>query len=138
MLSSLIEQLRARIGVAGPAVEAIVEGGHLKRFADAIGDPNPRWLSEAPPTFLAALVPEPEGQLVEAEEYGTTWLNGGTRFEFVEPIKAGDRLTASGRVVDVYEKAGSTGDLLFVIFETEYVNSEGSTVARLRATLIRR
>lgn len=124
--------------MTGPAVDAIVEAGHLKRFTEAIGDSNPRWLSEAPPTFLVALVPEAEAQLLEAEEYGTTWLNGGTRFEFLEPIEAGARLTASGRIVDVYQKTGSTGPLLFIIFETGYANTDGQTVARLRATLIRR
>jgi hypothetical protein len=40
--------------------------------------------------------------------------------------------------VEVNEKAGSTGNLLFIIFETEYVNQHGRTVARVRATAIRR
>jgi hypothetical protein len=50
----------------------------------------------------------------------------------------GDRITATGRVADVYEKSGSSGGLLFIIFETEYVNQSDTTVARLRGTMIRR
>jgi translation elongation factor EF-Ts len=50
----------------------------------------------------------------------------------------GDRITATGRVADVYEKRGSTGSLLFIVFETDYVNQEGRLVARLRGTAIRR
>jgi N-terminal half of MaoC dehydratase len=136
-MSTVIERLRARIGVAAPPTEATVEAGHLKRFADAIGDPNPRWRSEAPPTFLVALSPV-SMHLAEAEEYGKGWLNGGNRFEYLEPVRVGDRITATGRIADVYEKSGSSGNLLFIIFETDYVNQEGRTVARLRGTAIRR
>ena len=62
----------------------------------------------------------------------------GNRFEYIEPAKVGDRITATGRVADVYEKTGSSGSLLFIIFETEYVNQHGRPVARLRGTAIRR
>ena len=135
--SSVVDRLRARIGVAVPLSEATVEAGHLMRFAEAIGDPNPRWTSEAPPTFLVALAPV-SLHLAEAEEYGKGWLNGGNRFEYFEPANVGDRITATGRVADVYEKIGSSGSLLFIIFETDYVNQDGRTVARLRGTAIRR
>jgi hypothetical protein len=135
--TSVVDRLRARIGVDGPAITAPVEAGHVKRFAEAIGDPNPRWSKEAPPTFLVALVPA-SLHLAEAEEYGKGWLNGGNRFEYFAPVRIGDTITATGRVADVYEKPGSTGNLLFIIFETDYVNQSGELVARLRGTAIRR
>ena len=135
--ASVIDGLRARIGVDGPAVTAPVEAGHVRRFAEAIGDPNPRWRSEAPPTFLVALAPV-SIHLGEAEKYGKGWLNGGNRFEYFGPVKIGDEITATGRVADVYEKEGTTGNLLFIIFETEYKNQRGELVARLRGTMIRR
>ena len=135
--TSVLERLRARIGEAGPSSEATVEAGHLKRFVQAIGDPNPRWTKEAPPTFLVALAPA-SMHLDEAEKYGKGWLNGGNRFEYHEPVKVGDRITATSRVADVYEKTGGSGSLLFIIFETDYVNQDGRSVARLRGTAIRR
>jgi acyl dehydratase len=135
--TSVVERLRARIGKPAPPTEATVEAGHLKRFAEAVGDPNPRWTAEAPPTFLVALAPV-SLHLEEAEEYGKGWLNGGNRFEYFEPVKVGDRITATGKVADVYEKTGTSGNLLFIIFETDYVNQHGRTVARLRGTAIRR
>jgi MaoC dehydratase-like protein len=134
---SVVDRLRSRIGSSAPPISATVEAGHLKRFAEAIGDSNPRWLQEAPPTFLVALVPA-SMHLDEAEEYGKGWLNGGNRFEYIEPVMVGDRITATGSVADVYEKTGSSGSLLFIIFETEYVNQHGRPVARLRGTAIRR
>jgi MaoC dehydratase-like protein len=135
--TSVVDRLRARIGQDGPSTEATVEAGHLKRFVEAIGDRNPRWAKEAPPTFLVALAPA-SVHLAEAEEYGKGWLNGGNRFVYFEPVKVGDRITATGRVADVYEKTGSSGSLLFIIFETDYVNQDGRLVARLRGTAIRR
>ena len=136
-VSSVIERLRARIGIEGEPVTASVEAGHVRRFAQAIGDPNPRWTKEAPPTFLVALAPV-SLHLEEAEEYGKGWLNGGNRFEYLAPVRIGDRITATGQVADVYEKSGSSGTLLFIQFETRYVNQEGALVAKLRGTMIRR
>jgi N-terminal half of MaoC dehydratase len=136
-VTSPVERLKARIGVVGPRVSATVEAGHLKRFVEAVGDPNPRWLVEAPPTYLVALVPI-SMHLAEAEEYGKGWLNGGNRFEHFEPVYVGDRITATGKVADVYEKSGGSGAMMFIVFETDYVNHHGRTVARLRGTAIRR
>ena len=135
--TSVVERLRARIGIAAPSTEATVEAGHLNRFAEAIGDDNPRWKTEASPTFLVALAPV-SLHLAEAEEYGKGWLNGGNRFEYFEAVKVGDRVTATGKVADVYEKTGGSGSLLFIIFETDYVNQHGRTIAKLRGTAIRR
>ena len=133
----VIDRLKSRIGVRGSPVRAAVEAGHVRRFAEAIGDFNPRWTKEAPPTFLVALAPV-SLHLEEAEEYGKGWLNGGNRFEYFAPVLIGDHITATGRVADVYEKSGSTGNLLFIIFETDYVNQHGDLVARLKGTAIRR
>ena len=136
-VASVIDRLRSRIGVEGDPVTALVEAGHVRRFAQAIGDPNPRWEKEAPPTFLVALAPAAL-HLSEAEEYGRGWLNGGNRFEYFAPVKIGDRITARGQIADVYEKEGTSGNLLFIIFETNYVNQDGAYVAKLRGTMIRR
>ena len=135
--ASVIERLRARVGVDAPPTEAVVEAGHVHRFVEAIGDSNPRWKKEAPPTFLVALAPV-SLHLAEAEEYGKGWLNGGNRFEHFAPVRIGDRITATGRVADVYEKPGTSGNLLFIIFETDYLNQDGTLVARLKGTAIRR
>jgi hypothetical protein len=136
-MASVVERLRGRVGVAGSPVISKVEAGHLRRFAEAIGDPNPRWLREAPPTFLVALAPA-SYHAPEAEEYGKGWLNGGNRFELIEPVLAGDEIAATSAIADVYEKSGSSGSLLFIVFETTYVNQRGATVARGRGTAIRR
>jgi len=133
----VIDKIKTRIGVDGPEVTGPVEAGHVRRFVEAIGDSNPRWTREVPPTFLVALAPV-SVHMSDAEEFGTGWLNGGNRFEYFAPVMIGDQITAKGRVVDVYDKAGSSGNLLFIVFETDYTNQRGTRVARLRGTMIRR
>jgi MaoC dehydratase-like protein len=133
----VIDRIKTRIGVVGPPQTATVEAGHVRRFAEAIGDPNPRWKAQAPPTFLVALA-SASMHLDDAEEFGKGWLNGGNRFEYFAPVMIGDQVTARSHVADVYDKVGSSGDMLFIIFETEYVNQRGERVARLRGTAIRR
>lgn len=133
----VISRLKTRIGVEGPPVTATVEAGHVRRFVEAIGDDNPRWKKEAPPTFLVALAGA-SMHLDDAEDFGKGWLNGGNRFEHFAPVLIGDVLTARGRVADVYDKSGSSGDMLFIVFETEYTNQRGALVAKVRGTLIRR
>src|SRR5256885_14879010 len=123
-VASVLERLKVRIGVDRPATSATVEAGHLKRFAEAIGDPNPRWLEEAPPTFLVALAPA-SYHVPEAEEFGKGWLNGGNRFEYLEPVKGGDRITATGQVADVYEKSGPGGAPPFPLFHTQGTQPHG-------------
>jgi N-terminal half of MaoC dehydratase len=132
-----IDRIKTRIGVDGPEVTAPVEAGHVRRFVEAIGDSNPRWTKEAPPTFLVALAPV-SIHLSDAEVYGKGWLNGGNRFEYFAPVMIGDVITSKGHIADVYDKPGSSGDLLFIVFETEYTNQHGELVARVRGTMIRR
>jgi acyl dehydratase len=64
-------------------------------------------------------------------------LHGGQEFEYRKPVYAGDRLTATGRVADVYKKPGKRGgEMTFAVLETEYKNQNGEVVLVARSTLI--
>jgi N-terminal half of MaoC dehydratase len=135
--TEIVERVRAGIGWRGEERTSVVEAGLVRRFCEAIGDDDPRWLEEVPPTFVVALgtdIPE----IPEALEYGKGWLNGGDRFEYLEPIRIGDEITARTVLVDAYEKEGSSGNLLFLVLETDYENQHGRTAVRVRGTRIRR
>jgi hypothetical protein len=134
---SLMERVKSRIGWRGEEQVNLVEAGHVRRFCEAIGDDDPRWLKEAPPTFVVALGTETP-QIPEALEYGKGWLNGGDRFEYLEPIRIGDEIRTRTVLNDVYEKQGGSGGLLFLIFDTEYVNQHDRVAVRVRGTRIRR
>ena len=135
--ADLVAQVKARIGWQSEASKSVVEEGQVRRFCQAIGDDNPRWREEAPPTFVVALASDTP-QIPEALAYGKGWLNGGDRFEYLEPIRVGDEIQFRTVLVDAYEKRGSSGNLLFLIFETEFQNQDGRTAVRVRGTRIRR
>ena len=131
------EAVRARIGYATEPVERAIEAGHVRRFCDAIGDPNPRWRSEVPPTFFVALGAEAPA-LPEVMAYGRGTLNAGDSFEYLAPVRVGETLTVTSRLADVYEKQGSSGPMLFTVWEKESARPDGEVVVRVRGTRIRR
>ena len=133
----LVQRVRDRIGWRSEERQERVEAGHVRRFCEAIGDDDPRWLEEAPPTFLVAFGSETPS-ISEALEYGKGWLNGGDRFEYLEPVRIGDVIRSRTVLTDVYEKRGSSGSLLFLIFDTDFVNQHGRLAVRIRGTRIRR
>src|SRR5918998_809853 len=47
-------------------------------------------------------------------------LNGGTDIEYLDTIQAGDILTASSKVADISERAGSLGPIVITTTETTY------------------
>ena len=51
------------------------------------------------------------------------WAGG--RFEFMRPLRVGETFTRTSRIVDVQEKKGRTGALVFVLVRHEIGNSEG-------------
>jgi hypothetical protein len=106
----VLDRIKQKIGWQGEPRTETVEAGHVRRFCEAIGDADPRWLEEAPPTFLVAISSETP-QIPEVLEYGKGWLNGGDRFEYLAPIRIGDRITARQTLSDAFEKVGGSGKL---------------------------
>jgi 3-methylfumaryl-CoA hydratase len=51
------------------------------------------------------------------------WAGG--RFEFRRPLRIGDALTRTSRIVDAQSKEGRTGPLVFVVVRHEIGNAEG-------------
>lgn len=64
-------------------------------------------------------------------------LHGEAAWEYLQPVSAGDELTARGRVVDVQRREGKRGgEMTFVVIETEFTNQDGQLVARRRDTMV--
>jgi acyl dehydratase len=64
-------------------------------------------------------------------------LDGGIEYEFFQPVRAGDKLTAKSSIKDIREREGKSGKMAFVILETEYYRKD-ELVARAAATAIYR
>jgi acyl dehydratase len=65
-------------------------------------------------------------------------LNGGNEVELYQLPKLGDHLTARSKYVDIYEKTGRSGIMVFIVIETRYTNQDGALLMISRVTLIRR
>jgi acyl dehydratase len=123
---------RAHIGRTWPPFEVEVEKGRLRLFAKAIGETRPVYHDEAaaraagyrsilaPPTFAFCLGADDPNGLDYLDELGVPMgrmLHGEQRITLLEPICAGDRVSVSRKVGDIYEK--KNGALEFIVFESE-------------------
>lgn len=132
----------------------------IKRFAQAIDDPNPKYRNDdstktishqsivAPPLFCQIFAFEdveleelpPDGSPVEiniplpAEKT----VGGGSVFEVFGQIKPGDRITVKSKIADIYKKQGRSGTLFFVSVETCFYNQKDTMVSKETATFIKR
>jgi acyl dehydratase len=149
--TALTEELTSMVGIPFPSEIMEVEKGHIRKFAQAVGDANPLWQDEAyayrtryksiiaPPTFL-----QDEGtidavdKLMEVNCPLKNLLNGGMEVECYEPMKPGDVITTQAKLVSLQEKEGKKGKLIIMVVEVTYTNQQGHLVAIGRHNFIRR
>ena len=127
----------------------VVERGRLKFFAKAIGETNPIYTDEAaataagyadlpaPPTFVFAAELDSNTMFGLFEQMGVPLgkiLHGEQGFEYFAPVVAGDTVTVTSYVKDIYDKRG--GALEFLETESTAVNQHGDTVAKMRGVTV--
>ena len=142
--SVITQEMRDSVGVQSEPVTQEIEKGEIIRFARAIGDPNPLFTDEAaarksryggliaPPTFLRSVLANPPSTDLNIPY--SVGLDGGSEWEYFEPVRPGDRITHTVRLAEVFERDGRMGNMLFVVREGRYVNQFGTLVATERAT----
>lgn len=81
-----------------------------------------------PGTFLA--IPE------IPNVWALGWVRGNEEYEFYKRIYVGDRVSVKCKLVDMYEKEGRSGTLVFVTSELTYSNQKGELLAIHRLTMI--
>jgi len=147
-----IDGLRSKIGIEWGPVVCEIEKGMIRRFAQAIDDPNPLWQDEeyagrskyggiiAPPTFIQTVgweQFEKQFQLQVAPSLGRGRLNGGVELEYYQPVRPGDTITVITKIADVRERQGRRmGKMVFVTFEKIYKNQRQQPVAKCRQITI--
>ena len=151
---SVLQQLIGREHIYTDEFE--VEKGMIKRFAIAIGDSNPLYHDEefagsteyggiiAPPSFLfewnhhkhSVLSPEIRKTMFVDFERQPRVLRGINEYEFITPVRPGDVITTKSRIADVYEKQGRSGQLIFMLCETEYYRQTKEVLWRSKDTYI--
>jgi acyl dehydratase len=139
----------AFIGTQLPPTTLTVDAGRLRFFAKAIGETNPLYTDvdgakaaghadlPAPPTFLFSIELENPDQFRWIADQGIDprfVLHGEQSFTYHAIAHAGDTLTATPRIVDVYSKKG--GALDFIVKNTAITRADGSAVADLETVIV--
>jgi hypothetical protein len=70
-------------------------------------------------------------------EPGQRVLNGGSDIRYNAPIRPGDVIRSGTKLVEVYEKTGRLGLMMFLISEIAWTNQRGEQVKVERKTSIR-
>ena len=130
-------------------IELTVERERVTRFAEAIGEEDPRFRDGAaaraeghpdqlaPPTFPTVIQILASAQVVLDQELGldyTRVVHGEQEFEWRRPIVVGDVLRATPRIADIYAR----GPNEFLVIEGEISDADGEVVCISRATLLSR
>ena len=118
-------------------------------FAQAVGETNPLHTDEAyakttsygtvvaPATFCVIF--RSQARMPDLKlNYGKRGFDGGKECRFYKPVRAGDTITGVDRIAEVYEKTGRSGNMIFIVRESELTNQHGEIVAVVRQSLIRR
>jgi acyl dehydratase len=132
-----------------PTAAYLVSREKIAEFANAVGDPNPAYLSVeaaralghpdvvAPPTFAVVLTSRASAQVMFDPELGLDYskvVHGEQSFAYQRPICAGDRLVVVAKVENIRSAAGN--DLLTLRAEVSTV--EGELVCVARSTVVAR
>jgi acyl dehydratase len=126
-----------------PAVNE-VEKGAIRRFAEALGDPNPIYTDEnaaraaghrglvAPPGFPITLRAGSDLRETLLLAPGKHLLQVEQSFEYARPIIAGDRLLVRSKVLDIAQRPTPTGMADVAIIEDEGRDEAGELVYRAK------
>lgn len=137
------------IGSRRPGGTLLVTRSRLRLFAKATGQTDPVFVDldaakhvghrdlPVPPTFYFGVdleVPDSFAHLADAGVDLRAVLHGEQEFNYHHTAHAGDELSSSSVVTDVFEKKG--GALQFMVSETPIVDQDGATVVTMRNTLV--
>lgn len=124
-----------------------VEKGQVRRFAKAIGESNEIHIEEpvaqaagyssviGTPTFVAALSNvEPLYETLDIDQSNT--MHAEEEYEYFRPVVAGDKVTVTHKVVDIYDKDTPNGKLVFVVIETRGADLRDRPVFKGRRVLV--
>ena len=65
-------------------------------------------------------------------------VDTGMEYDFFNPARVGDTITALPKIKDITERTGKSGKMVFFIIEITYTNQNGDLVAKSRGITIKR
>ena len=140
---------RSFINKEYPPVTFEVEKQRLRFFSKATGQTDPVYFDEAaardagypgilaPPTFLATVPMEQDNPFAYLDDLKVDIgriLHGDQHYCYLAPIYAGDTITMTSRIADMFDKKG--GQLQFCCIKSTFTNQHNALVATLEASFV--
>ncbi|MGR8950100.1 MAG: FAS1-like dehydratase domain-containing protein, partial [Gammaproteobacteria bacterium] len=151
-MSNLItDEVRDWIGRSDPPITLEVTRRDIVKYSIATEQRLEKYLcgDEAPPMFLFGA----ERPLTPIDQLGPDGLMqdkllpelplkrvmaGGVKKKFSSKIRPGDTLNITRTLSDIYEKSGSSGPLIFVVYEINVTNQDEELVLQeIQSRIIR-
>jgi acyl dehydratase len=139
---------RSAVGRELPRTSLLITRSRLRAFAKSTGQQDRIYTDvdaarqaghrdlPVPPTFFYSVDLESANPAAYLEDLGVdlrTSLHGEQEFTYHQMAYAGDELTSTCRITDIYEKKG--GLLEFIVRESTVTNQDGVKVATMRNTV---
>ena len=106
------------------------------RFGSLLCPPLAAWKDIAPPIGYFGAGQEWHFEIpLPFNSYG---LNGGSDWQFLAPAYVGSWITRRFRILDIYEKQGRSGALVFIVRQETQTDQHGATLSRARRVSIHR
>ena len=130
-----IHEIKDKAGYEMPQLVFDIDRTLIARFAAAVGDDNPRWQTEAPPSLIPALGFDKVYELLASSDKVAV-LHGATEVEFHHPVLLGDSITMRAKIASARERVSGDKTMVFVNFDIAYTNQLNEPVAACRQTAI--
>src|SRR5690606_8015498 len=134
----------------GPGAPITIHAHDVERFCRVIGEENPVFFDEEaarrsghrgrpmPLPFPLTRFPSGDERSFAVPLHAPRRVRGEDELIVLRPIVVGDRIRARTRLLDIEEKPGRSGPMVFVRFETEYLLDDGEVAMIVRTTIVRR
>ena len=148
----LTDEHRAWVGTTDDPIRVEISRRDIQKYAAATEQQQSKYIDgdEAPPMFIfnlfSHIAPLADLRVDGLARGGSSGpklplkriMAGGTEIKQHRPIYAGDVLIGTRRIVDIYEKQGSSGPLIFTVRELAITTEDGAPVMQETQTSIAR
>lgn len=146
----ITEAVKAAIGLEFAGPPELIEMKAIRDYATAINwpdPPDPLHIDEnyagktgyggivAPWSFFTSLSKEDVRARLPLPR-PRVGMNGGVEFEYFKPIRPGDVITTRHKVVDIVEREGKAGKLVFITVQRTFTDKAGEVMGIARHTTI--
>jgi hypothetical protein len=107
-----------------------IDGTVIRSYCECIEDQNPKWKEGiAPPGLVTTAMISSGAMLLGVPLPYKRSVAGGADWEFLKPIKKGDKIDTSHEFVELQDKSSDKGPRALMVYRSTHKNQKGEIVA---------